>query len=81
MLIRAAISGRSSPVATQLSTVSSWSLAALPLPAAPQPRVIQYRENVDHHVVLCMLASLPPWSGLASPTLIGPSSALCSIWP
>lgn len=38
----------------QLSTVSSWSLGALPLPTVPRPQVFQYRENVDHHDVLCV---------------------------
>lgn len=48
-------------MAAQLSTVSSWSLAALPLPTVSQPQVIQYRENVDYHVVLmyaCISVSL-----------------------
>ena len=62
MLIRAAISGRSSSlVAAHLSTVSSRSLAALPLPTVPQPQVIQYRKNVDYHIVLmsaCISVSL-----------------------
>lgn len=65
----------------QLSTVSSWSLGALPLPTVPRPQVFQYRENVDHHDVLCVCATLFPWSVLASSTLISAFFSLCSIWP
>lgn len=42
----------------QLSTVSSWFLGALPLPTVPRPQVFQYRENVDHHDVLCVCVQL-----------------------
>ena len=57
-------------MAAQLSTVSSRSSAALPLSTEPQPLVLQDRRNGDDHVVLCMLASLSPWSVPVTSTLL-----------
>lgn len=65
----------------QLSTVSSWSLGALPLPTVPRPQVFQYRENVDHHDVLCVCVHLCLPGQSWPPPHSSALSSLCSIWP
>lgn len=59
-------------MAPQLSTVSSWALAAPPLPTVPQPQVIQSRESVDLSRCLVCVPFSVSWSALAS------SSHVCS---